>query len=86
MWFYAQHDSFILASSTLLPADENSSRYNAGWEPFLKRTEWLSFLCRRTHETEIAVLIPCYNEELTVGQVIRDFRKQLPERGYLCVR
>ncbi|MGF2617962.1 glycosyltransferase [Rossellomorea vietnamensis] len=27
---------------------------------------------------EIAVLIPCYNEEQTVGQVIRDFRKELP--------
>jgi glycosyltransferase involved in cell wall biosynthesis len=28
---------------------------------------------------KIAVLIPCYNEELTVGQVVRDFRKQLPD-------
>lgn len=27
----------------------------------------------------IAVLIPCYNEELTIGQVVRDFRTQLPE-------
>ncbi len=26
----------------------------------------------------VAVLIPCYNEELTVGQVIADFRKELP--------
>jgi glycosyltransferase involved in cell wall biosynthesis len=26
----------------------------------------------------VAVLIPCYNEELTVGQVVRDFRAQLP--------
>jgi glycosyltransferase involved in cell wall biosynthesis len=26
----------------------------------------------------IAVLIPCYNEERTVGKVIRDFRAQLP--------
>ena len=30
-------------------------------------------------KAKIAVLIPCYNEELTVGQVVRDFRKQLPE-------
>lgn len=29
--------------------------------------------------TEIAVLIPCYNEELTVGKVIDDFRRELPE-------
>jgi glycosyltransferase involved in cell wall biosynthesis len=28
---------------------------------------------------KIAILIPCYNEELTVGQVVRDFRKELPE-------
>jgi len=28
---------------------------------------------------KIAVLIPCYNEELTVGQVVRDFRKLLPD-------
>ena len=28
---------------------------------------------------KVAVLIPCYNEELTIGQVIRDFRQQLPD-------
>jgi glycosyltransferase involved in cell wall biosynthesis len=27
----------------------------------------------------IAVLVPCYNEEMTVGNVVRDFRTQLPE-------
>ena len=27
----------------------------------------------------IAVLIPCYNEELTIGKVIKDFKKELPE-------
>jgi glycosyltransferase involved in cell wall biosynthesis len=26
----------------------------------------------------IAVLIPCYNEALTIGQVVRDFRRELP--------
>ena len=26
----------------------------------------------------IAVLIPCYNEESTVGKVVRDFRAVLP--------
>lgn len=26
-----------------------------------------------------AVLIPCYNEELTIAKVIRDFRKELPD-------
>lgn len=28
---------------------------------------------------EIALLIPCYNEELTIGKVIDDFKKELPE-------
>ena len=27
----------------------------------------------------IAILIPCFNEELTIGQVVRDFRAQLPD-------
>jgi glycosyltransferase involved in cell wall biosynthesis len=27
----------------------------------------------------IAVLIPCYNEELTISQVVADFRERLPE-------
>ena len=28
---------------------------------------------------KIAVLIPCYNEELTIEKVIKDFRKELPD-------
>lgn len=28
---------------------------------------------------KIAILIPCYNEELTIEKVINDFRKELPE-------
>lgn len=31
---------------------------------------------------KIAVLIPCYNEEKTVGKVIKDFKKVLPEAEY----
>ncbi|MBQ1477633.1 MAG: glycosyltransferase [Erysipelotrichaceae bacterium] len=30
-------------------------------------------------EKKIAVLIPCYNEALTVGKVVRDFHEALPE-------
>ena len=30
-------------------------------------------------EEKIAVLIPCYNEELTIEKVIKDFRRELPE-------
>ena len=29
--------------------------------------------------TKIAILIPCYNEELTIGNVIEDFRSELPD-------
>ena len=28
---------------------------------------------------KIAILIPCYNEELTIAKVVRDFRAELPE-------
>lgn len=28
---------------------------------------------------KIAVLIPCYNEELTIGKVVKDFKTHLPE-------
>src|SRR5689334_24663990 len=28
---------------------------------------------------KIAVLIPCYNEEVAIGKVVRDFRDALPE-------
>jgi len=31
-----------------------------------------------TMNAKIAILIPCYNEELTVGQVVREFQEQLP--------
>ena len=27
----------------------------------------------------IAVLLPCYNEEVTIGKVVRDFRVALPD-------
>jgi glycosyltransferase involved in cell wall biosynthesis len=27
----------------------------------------------------VAILIPCYNEEITIAQVVRDFRSELPE-------
>lgn len=29
--------------------------------------------------SKIAVLIPCYNEEITIKKVIKDFKKELPE-------
>jgi glycosyltransferase involved in cell wall biosynthesis len=30
-------------------------------------------------DARIAVLVPCYNEELTIGNVVRSFRTELPE-------
>ena len=30
------------------------------------------------NNTSIAVLIPCFNEEITVAKVIQDFRRELP--------
>ena len=38
-----------------------------------------SAVAERSPQPSITVLIPCYNEELTIGKVIRDFRAELPE-------
>lgn len=32
-----------------------------------------------TNEPTVAVLLPCYNEEITIGKVVRDFRAALPD-------
>lgn len=29
--------------------------------------------------SKVAILIPCYNEELTIGKVINDWRKEIPD-------
>ena len=31
------------------------------------------------HSPDIAVLIPCYNEALTIAKVVDDFKEELPE-------
>ena len=28
---------------------------------------------------KIAVIVPCYNEEPTIGKVVSDFRRELPD-------
>lgn len=39
----------------------------------------------RLEKLEIAVLIPCFNEEQTVGKVVRDFRSAVPQASvYVC--
>ena len=35
--------------------------------------------CAQDIPGSVAVLIPCYNEEITVGKVIDDFKRELPE-------
>src|SRR5690349_14141891 len=35
-------------------------------------------------EPSVTILIPCYNEELTIGKVVRDFRDELPN-ATICV-
>jgi glycosyltransferase involved in cell wall biosynthesis len=38
-----------------------------------------------TSQSRVAVLIPCYNEEITVGQVVKQFAAELPEAEiYVC--
>ena len=36
-------------------------------------------VCLSAANPQIAVLVPCYNEALTVGKVVDDFRRALPE-------
>ena len=38
----------------------------------------------RSPGNRIAVLIPCFNEEVTIGDVVRQFRKELPD-ALICV-
>ncbi len=35
-------------------------------------------LAEQTDQPKIAVLVPCYNEELAIAKVVRDFREALP--------
>lgn len=34
---------------------------------------------RKYQNLSIAIIIPCYNEEATIGSVIKDFKKELPD-------
>jgi len=47
------------------------SRLEKGTMPFADRSG--------IQELNIAVLIPCYNEELTIASVISDFKAELPQ-------
>jgi glycosyltransferase involved in cell wall biosynthesis len=39
----------------------------------------ISIAAAMNSKPRIAILIPCHNEEVTIGKVIRDFRAQLPD-------
>ena len=50
--------------------------------PTLRATQgWPSELGseRAAHRYSVAVLLPCYNEALSIGKVVRDFREHLPD-------
>lgn len=49
---------------TANPVHEQQATLAAAWQPAAPR---------------IAVLLPCYNEEAAIGQVVRDFRRALPQ-------
>src|SRR4029079_7895010 len=40
---------------------------------------------RTNRQARVALLIPCLNEERTVGKVIDDFRAQLPEADIIVI-
>ena len=39
---------------------------------------YFKFIVEVFMNKKIAVLIPCYNEELTIGKVVKDFKRELP--------
>lgn len=40
---------------------------------------------KRLPSPRIAVIVPCFNEELTIGEVVRDFKNTLPEAEVIVV-
>src|ERR1051325_295298 len=42
------------------------------------------YLSSTSHAPSVTVLIPCYNEDLTIAKVVRDFRAELPS-ATICV-
>jgi glycosyltransferase involved in cell wall biosynthesis len=56
-----------MASEPRRPHDHRHSRTALGREPSLE-----------LEALEVAVLIPCCNEEITIGKVVREFRAALP--------
>ena len=40
---------------------------------------WTEKHMRPSYPVKIAVLIPCYNEEVTVAEVLQGFKRKLPQ-------
>lgn len=36
-------------------------------------------MLEKNQSASIAILLPCYNEEVTIGKVVRDFKTSLPQ-------
>ena len=39
----------------------------------------MSYMLEKNLSPSVAVLLPCYNEEVTIGKVVRDFKASLPQ-------
>ena len=39
----------------------------------------MSYMLEKNLSLSVAVLLPCYNEEVTIGKVVRDFKASLPQ-------
>ena len=42
-------------------------------------TEYIVSNMSKSLNASVAVLLPCYNEEVTIGKVVRDFKAALPD-------
>jgi glycosyltransferase involved in cell wall biosynthesis len=67
-----------MASETLMVDEAVRTEAALTIEPTRAR-ESAAVDARSSRAPRVAVLIPCYNEELTVAEVVRQFRAELPE-------
>ena len=68
--------STIAALESVFP-DELSPEQHPG--PQTNLPAMIENMIAKNKEPKIAVLLPCYNEEVTIGKVVRDFRTELPK-------
>ncbi len=65
------------------PGGESCRTIHASLDLILKSLDlpviMISIAAIMNDKAKLAVVIPCYNEEITIGKVIQDFRTQLPD-------